>query len=47
MELKDLRPNEQEKYATAKDFIDLGCTDTAIRRGRERPSLRFSELIGA
>ena len=36
MELKDLRPNEQEKYATAKDVIDLGCTDTAVRRGRAR-----------
>ncbi len=36
MELKDLRPNEQEKYNAAKEVIDLGCTDTAIRRGRAK-----------
>lgn len=36
MELKELRPNEQMKYSTAKEVIALGCTDTAIRRGRTR-----------
>ncbi len=36
MELKELRPNEQEKYRIAKEVVDLGCTDTAIRRGRTK-----------
>ncbi|MCB5280071.1 MAG: ISNCY family transposase [Candidatus Cloacimonetes bacterium] len=36
MELTALRPNEQMKYSTAKEVIDLGCTDTAIRRGRTK-----------
>lgn len=36
MELKELRPNEQEKYRIAKEVVELGCTDTAIRRGRTK-----------
>lgn len=36
MELKDLRPHEQEKYRIAKEVVELGCTDTAIRRGRTK-----------
>jgi hypothetical protein len=36
MELKDLRPNEMQKYHTAGEVVDLGCTDTAIRRGRTK-----------
>jgi len=36
MEIKDLRPNEQEKYSTAKEVIELGSTDTAIRRGKTK-----------
>jgi hypothetical protein len=36
MELKDLRQSEQLKYTTAKEVIDLGCTDTAIRRGKTK-----------
>jgi hypothetical protein len=36
MELKELRLNEQEKYSTAKEVVELGCTDTAIRRGRTK-----------
>jgi len=36
MELKDLRPNEMQKYHTAGEVISLGCTDTAIRRGRTK-----------
>ena len=36
MELKELRPHEQEKYSAAKEVVDLGCTDTAIRRGRTK-----------
>ena len=36
MELKELRPNEQEKYSTTKEVVGLGCTDTAIRRGRTK-----------
>ena len=36
MEYKELTPNEQMKYSTAKEVIDLGCTDTAIRRGKTK-----------
>ena len=36
MEHKELTPNEQMKYRTAKEVIDLGCTDTAIRRGKTK-----------
>jgi len=36
MEHKELTPNEQMKYSTAKEVIDLGCTDTAIRRGKTK-----------
>jgi len=36
MELKELRPNEQEKYSTTKEVVGLGCTDTAIRRGKTK-----------
>lgn len=36
MEFKDLTANEQMKYSTAKEVIDLGCTDTAIRRGKTK-----------
>lgn len=36
MELKDLTLNEQQKYLAAKEVVGLGCTDTAIRRGRTR-----------
>ena len=36
MELKELRQSEQLKYTTAKEVIDLGCTDTAIRRGKTK-----------
>lgn len=36
MELKELRPNEQEKYRITKEVVELGCTDTAIRRGRTK-----------
>ena len=36
MKLKELRPNEQEKYSTTKEVVGLGCTDTAIRRGRTK-----------
>lgn len=36
MELKDLRPHEREKYDAAKDAVDLGCTDTAVRRGKTK-----------
>jgi hypothetical protein len=36
MEPKDLRQSEQLKYTTAKEVIDLGCTDTAIRRGKTK-----------
>jgi len=36
MELKELRPNEQEKYNTTKEVFELGCTDTAIRRGKTK-----------
>lgn len=36
MEHKDLTPNEQMKYGIAKEVIELGCTDTAIRRGRTK-----------
>jgi len=36
MEYKELTPNEQMKYSTAKEVIDLGRTDTAIRRGKTK-----------
>lgn len=36
MELKDLGAHEQEKYHAAKEAIDLGRTDTAIRRARAK-----------
>lgn len=36
MELKELTPKEQQKYCTAKEVIELGCTDTAIRRGKTK-----------
>ncbi|MHC1691396.1 MAG: ISNCY family transposase [Sphaerochaetaceae bacterium] len=36
MDLKDLRPHEREKYDAAKDAVDLGCTDTAVRRGKAK-----------
>ncbi|MFA7018030.1 MAG: hypothetical protein WC239_03450, partial [Sphaerochaetaceae bacterium] len=36
MELKELTPNEQMKYNTAKEVIDLGSTETAIRRGKTK-----------
>lgn len=36
MELKELRPNELEKWTVAAEVVDLGCTDVAIRRGRTR-----------
>lgn len=36
MELKELTPNEKNKYDTAKDVIDLGSTDAAIRRGKRK-----------
>lgn len=36
MELKELTLNEQMKYTTAKEVVDLGCTDTAIRRGKTK-----------
>jgi len=35
-ETSGLRAHEQEKYDAAKDAVDLGCTDTAIRRGKAR-----------
>ena len=36
MELKELRLNEQQKYSTAKEVVELGSTDTAIRRGKTK-----------
>jgi len=36
MELDKLTPNEQLKYSTAKEVVDLGSTETAIRRGRTK-----------
>lgn len=36
MELKGLTTNEQMKYNTAKEVIDLGSTETAIRRGKTK-----------
>ena len=36
MELKELTINEQEKYNTAKEIIELGLTETAIRRGKTK-----------
>lgn len=45
MELKDLRPNEQEKYRIAKEVVELGCTDTAIRRGRTKLGCTRKTLV--
>ena len=36
MEFKELRLKEQMKYNTAKEVIELGYTDTAIRRGKTK-----------
>jgi len=36
MEFKELTINEQEKYNTAKEVIELGLTETTIRRGKTK-----------
>jgi hypothetical protein len=45
MELKELRPHEQEKYSTAREVVELGCTDTAIRRGRTKLGCTRKTLV--
>ena len=45
MELKELRPHEQEKYHTAREVVDLGCTNTAIRRGRTKLGCTRKTLV--
>lgn len=45
MELKDLRPNELEKWHVAEEVVELGCSETAIRRGRVRLNCTRKTLL--
>jgi hypothetical protein len=45
MDLSQLTPKERLKYEVAKDVVELGISDTAIRRGRTRLECTRKSLL--